>query len=209
MLLDAVEVFADVTCPFAYVELRQFVARRTELGVTGPRLEVRAWPLELVDDSPIDADEVAEHVEALREQVAPGLFKHFTSTTVPHTALPAFALAAEAYAHGDDLGEAVSLAVRSALFEDGLDISDSHVLTAIARAHGLGRPSARARDAYRADYDEGRDRAVRGSPHFFVGERDAFSPFLAIEEHDHDITITPTPHHLDDVFVEAPPHQPI
>jgi predicted DsbA family dithiol-disulfide isomerase len=205
MSVEVVEVFADVTCPFAHVELRQFIARRTELGVTGPRLRVRAWPLELVDDGPIDADEVAEHVDALRDQVAPGLFRRFRSDAVPHSALPAFALAAEAYAQGDDVGEAVSLAVRDALFENGLDVSDSHVLAAIGREHGVGRPSGRARDAYRADYDDGLARAVKGSPHFFVGERGLFSPLLQIDERDGRIVITSTPHHLDEVFAESPP----
>lgn len=203
---SSIEVFADVTCPFAHVELRQFVARRAELGVTGPRLRVRAWPLELVNARPIDADEVAEHAEVLRRDVAPGLFLHFTSAAVPHTALPAFALAAEAYSRGDDVGEAVSLALRDALFEDGADIADADVLSAIGHEHGVGPTNARARDAARVDYAAGRARAVQGSPHFFVGERGAFSPLLRIEEHDGGMTITPTPHELDEAFTDSTVH---
>jgi hypothetical protein len=40
-----------------------------------------------------------------------------------------------------------------------------------------------------ADWQAGRTRGVKGSPHFFVGDRDWFSPSLAIEKGDGRITV--------------------
>src|SRR6478735_6336015 len=41
----AIEVFADVRCPFAHVGLRRLVERRRALGRDDVRLVVRAWPM--------------------------------------------------------------------------------------------------------------------------------------------------------------------
>lgn len=178
---ERIEVFADVVCPFTHVGLRRFVARRTELGADLPRLHVRAWPLELVNGHPFDPDAVAHHVHELRRQVAPELFAGFTPDAVPATSMPAFALVAEAYRAGDDVGEQVALAVRTALFEEGRDIADPAVLVEIARTHGVAEPGAAAAAAVAADYEEGCARGVRGSPEFYVGDRGYFCPALRID----------------------------
>ena len=73
----SVEVFAEITCPFAHVGLRRFVVRREASGRAAPVLWVRAWPLELVNGEPLDPDVVARHVDELRERVAPDLFRGF------------------------------------------------------------------------------------------------------------------------------------
>jgi predicted DsbA family dithiol-disulfide isomerase len=198
-----VEVFADVVCPFAHVGLRRFAARRESLGVAAPLLHVRAWPLEVVNGRPFDPPSVAEHVAALRAQVAPDLFVDFVPSAVPPTSLPAFALVADAYRHGDRRGEAVSLAVRAALFEEGRDVSDPDVLARIAAQHDVGPPSDAARVEYRADYDEGRARGVQGSPHFFVGEHDYFCPSLQIEREGGGVSITPDPGRLDALLADC------
>jgi len=192
-----VDVFADVVCPFAHVGLRRFVARRDALGVEHPLLRVRAWPLELVNAAPFDPEHVARNVEALRRQVASDLFRHFTPDAVPSTALPAFALAAEAYALDDHLGESVSLALRTALFEDGLDVSDPSVLADIAASHRIDTPGYAARHAYEDDYDEGRRLGVQGSPHFFVDGHEYFCPSLHIERTDEEVLLTPAPERLE------------
>jgi hypothetical protein len=46
-----VEVFADVSCPFAHVGLRRLVEQRDKLARDDIVLRVRAWPLELVNGS--------------------------------------------------------------------------------------------------------------------------------------------------------------
>jgi predicted DsbA family dithiol-disulfide isomerase len=187
----AVEVFADVTCPFAHVGLRRFVARREELGFSRPILRVRAWPLEIVNGKALESDLVAQHVDELREQVAPELFGRFVPEHVPASSIPALELVAAAYELDDCVGERVSLLVRDALFEHGLDIGDAEVLAEIAAVEGI---SVRPDDAKRIvlhDYEEGRRRAVRGSPEFFLDGHGWYCPSLHIEKVDDTLRIEP------------------
>lgn len=204
MAVLVVEVFAEIVCPFAHVGLRRFVARRTELARSSPRLRVRAWPLELVNERPFDPESVARNVTELRRQVTPDLFEHFTPSAVPTSSLPAFALAADAASVSAELAESMALAIRTALFEDGRDIGDPDVLADLARAHGLRGPAASAETAYELDYAEGRRRGVQGSPHFFVDAHDYFCPALQIDRTEGELSITPSPARfeamLDDCF---------
>jgi 2-hydroxychromene-2-carboxylate isomerase len=77
-------------------------------------------------------------------------------------------------------GEAVSLALRNALFEDGVDISDPDGLADAVRAEGIESFDATDEQAVLADWHEGKERGVKGSPHFFCGDADAFCPSLDI-----------------------------
>ncbi len=77
-------------------------------------------------------------------------------------------------------GEAVSLALRNALFEGGLDISDPGVLANIVLAEGVESFNAADERAVLVDWHEGKERGVKGSPHFFCGDADAFCPSLDI-----------------------------
>jgi predicted DsbA family dithiol-disulfide isomerase len=178
--MGPIEVFADVCCPFTHVGLRRLVDRREALEQSEPRMQVRAWPLELVNGTPLDADFIAEEVEALREQVAPDLFRRFDPSAFPSTSLPAFAVAAAAYARDLATGEAVSLDLRSALFEHGRNIADPAVLTEIAAQHTLGPPTEDDEQQALRDWHDGQRRGVVGSPHFFFAGRDAFCPTLDI-----------------------------
>ena len=143
-------------------------------------LQVRAWPLELVNGAPMDVELVGEEVRALREQVTPDLFAGFSPEAFGITSLPALALTATAYERGLQTGEAVALALRWAVFEEGRDVGDPAVLGEIAGAHGVtwldGDGSERVLD----EWHEGRDRGVVGSPHFFVGGEGWFCPVLDI-----------------------------
>ncbi|MET1001103.1 MAG: DsbA family protein [Acidimicrobiia bacterium] len=183
--MTRIEVFADIACPFAHVGLRRLVEARRARGAHA-RLRVRAWPLEWVNGSQIDRELVATEVDALRSQVAVELFAGFDTANFPSTSIPAFGLAAAAYAVDDAVGEAVSLAVRDALFERGLDVTNPNVLDAIAKQFGVEslEPDA-AESAIRTDWERGRARGVRGSPHYFAGDRDWFCPSLVIH-HEHD-----------------------
>ena len=179
---DIVEVFADVTCPFAHVGLRRFVARRAQRGISRPILHVRAWPLQLVNGEPLEPSVVAQHVAELREQVAPDLFEGFVPSRVPQSAMPAFELVAAAYERSDQTGERVSLRVRDALFERGLDISDAEVLAGIAASEGVSVDPDEAEQIVLRDYEEGRRREVRGSPEFFLDGRGWYCPSLDIHK---------------------------
>jgi predicted DsbA family dithiol-disulfide isomerase len=175
-----IEVFADIVCPFTHVGLRRLLDARP---ATGRRMSVRvrAWPLELVNGTPVAADLAAREIEALRAGVAPHLFRGFDAATFPRTSIPAFGLAAAAYAVDDATGELVSLALRDAVFEEGLDVGDDEVVRAIGRRFAV-EPLARdaAEAVVRTDWERGKARHVQGSPHFFVGDRDWFCPSLEI-----------------------------
>jgi predicted DsbA family dithiol-disulfide isomerase len=176
----AIEVYADIWCPFAHVGLRMVARRRKQLGRDDLILRIRAWPLELVNGAPLDRAATAQHVDDLRSQVAPDLFAGFDADTFPRTSLPALALAAAAYRQDERTGEVTSLALRDALFEDGRDISNPEVLRRVALAHGVPEATSQDEAAVQAEWVTGQARGVKGSPHFFCGESDAFCPSLHI-----------------------------
>ncbi len=181
-----IEVYADIWCPFAHVGLRRLVRRRDQIGRDDVVLRVRAWPLELLNGAPLDPRATAEHVDVLRAQVAPDLFAGFDADHFPGTTLPALALAAAAYRHSDSVGEAVSLALRDALFEEGRDISSAEVLGSVADAHGVGDVGDQDDESVRREWREGQSRGVKGSPHFFCGKEEAFCPALVITKDERD-----------------------
>ena len=184
-----VEVFADVVCPFTHVGIRRLVDARAERAARMP-LRVRAWPLEWVNGRPLDPRLVAREVDALRSSVAPDLFASFHEATFPRTSIPAFGLAAAAYDVDEPTGEQVSIALRAALFEEGLDVSDPEVLLSIGDRFGVTLPDARvAADAVRRDWERGKARGVQGSPHFFVGDHGWFCPTLRIRHQDEDYEV--------------------
>src|SRR5690606_28954536 len=129
-----------------------------------------AWPLELVNGSPTDVGLISEEIDALRREAGHDLFRGFDPTAYPRTTLPAMALATVAYRRDLATGEAVSLDLRSAVFEEGLDVADESVLSAIADRHEVPMPSEADLQAPVEDWHAGRVRGVVGSPHFFVGD---------------------------------------
>ncbi len=176
-----IEVFADVACPFTHVGLRRFVERRDRGDVALIRLRVRSWPLEIVNGEPLDPGFVADEVDEIRAQVAPDLFGGFDPHAFPVTSMPALALAAAAYDVDLITGEAVSLALRDLLFEQGRDIADADVLAGVAERHGVDFAAADPPlEQVRADHAEGRRRGVTGSPHFFTPAGDFFCPSLDV-----------------------------
>jgi len=183
-----IEVFADITCPFTHVGLRRFIAQRQARGQSRHRLLVSSWPLELVNGEPLDGTALIPKVEALRRSVAPDLFEGFDPDRFPTTSLPALGLVAAAYGRDLDAGERLSLAVRTALFEEGADIADPDVLASIARGcdlFGLEADDQRVID----DWHRGEALDVIGSPHFFVSGQDFFCPALEITHGDDGLSI--------------------
>ena len=102
----------------------------------------------------------------------------------PASTIPALNLSALAYERDAATGVAVNFEIRAALFEHGRDVSDPEVLVEIARAHGLPAPPTGALEAVRSDYEEGLERGVIGSPHFFSRGADYFCPALDIGHDD-------------------------
>jgi predicted DsbA family dithiol-disulfide isomerase len=180
--VKVIEVYADVWCPFAHVGLRCVVERRAQLKREDVLLDIRAWPLELVNEAPLDPETTAHHVQDLKSQVAPDLFRRFEPRHFPKTTLPALACAHAAYTKDMKTGEAVSLALRHALFEEGLDISRLEVLSDLVESLGVDSFDAADERAVLADWHEGAERGVKGSPHFYCGDSDAFCPSLEISK---------------------------
>jgi predicted DsbA family dithiol-disulfide isomerase len=147
--------------------------------------------LELVNGELLERELVAQHVEELRDQVAPDLFQGFDPEVLPLSSMPAFKLVAAAYEVSDVAGEQVSLQVRDALFEHGRDITDPEVLHEIATREGITEPSRAAERIVLRDYEEGRRRGVRGSPEFFLDGRGWYCPSLHIENVDGTLRIEP------------------
>lgn len=170
--MRTVEVFADILCPFTHVGLHTLIDRRTERGLTEPRLRIRAWPLELVNEAPLDRHHIAAEITALRDSVRPDLFAGFSIDSFPQTSMAAFALTAAADRTDDPVViEEVGMALRHAVFEEGIDIGRADLVAPIAARLGLeplDRESTEA--AVRADWDEGSSRGVVGSPHFFTDD---------------------------------------
>ena len=209
--MSVLEVFADVWCPFTHVGLRRLIEERDRRGRNDVVLRVRAWPLELVNGAPLSVALVAEEVHALRDVVAPDLFRGFNVERFPSTSLPALTLAASAYRRDDRTGERMSLALRTALFEEGRDVSDRAELAAIANAVDPDPARRDAEPAVYDDWEDGRRREVIGSPHFFFDDHNYFCPTLAIKRVDEHLQIRADPEgfaaFVEGVFNEPPPPQ--
>jgi predicted DsbA family dithiol-disulfide isomerase len=177
-----IEVFADIWCPFAHVGLRAIEEQRARIGRNDVAIRVRAWPLELVNGVPLDPAITWEHANDLREQVAPELFQHVDVDRFPISTLGALAFANRAYRTNLHIGERVSFALRDALFEEGRDISDRTVLEHLAHDLGVVMPDESDRADVVADWHEGEQRGVLGSPHFFCGNESVFCPSLNISK---------------------------
>ena len=175
--MTTVEVFADITCPFTHVGLKQ-VVRHVDDMEEPVDVVVRAWPLEWVNGSPLAVDAVLVKAAALTEQLGVNDFAGLRADAWPTTTIPALNLAASAYTRDAATGLVVSLELRSALFERGDDVGAPQVLARIAATHDLPAPAADPSAAVQADYDSGKERGVRGSPHFFVGPNGFFCPAL-------------------------------
>jgi len=172
-----IEVFADITCPFTHVGLKRVVEHVDALA-DPPAVHVRAWPLEWVNGAGLEADAVSAKSSALTDQLGVDDFRGLDPAHWPSSTVPALELAAAAYDVGAATGLAVSLDLREALFERGLDVGEPAVLADTATRHRVGLPAPDESARVQADYDEGRRRGVAGSPHFWVGTDDYFCPAL-------------------------------
>jgi predicted DsbA family dithiol-disulfide isomerase len=179
--MNIVEVFADVACPFTHAGLCRFRAYRQVRGRTEPVLRVRAWPLELVNGAPLSGPSLTPKIAGLRASVAADLFAGFDEHRFPATTLPAMAAEAAAYRRSVPVGERFSFAIRAALFEEGLDVSDPDVLRVLRDEHDVPEPTDADHAAVNHDLAEGRRRGVTGSPHFFTAGGDFFCPSINIE----------------------------
>ncbi len=180
--MPKIEIYADVVCPFAYVGLTRLMAKRASLGRDDVHLQIRSWPLELVNSAPVDGTFIGHEIDEIAPQIAPDLFKDFRAATFPASSVPSLALTAAAYDIDDQTGENVAMAVRRALFENGQDVSNTTVLQEIAEEHGL--TSLGTKEQVLVEYARGQERGAVGSPHFFIDDNSQFCPVLDISKVD-------------------------
>lgn len=195
-----IEVFADVSCPFAHAGLHRWFDRRRQTGRADVGLRVRSWPLELVNGTPLTGEAISGKVAALSAGF-PDLFRGFDPSSFPTSTLAALQLTNAAYDLDITTGESVASELRDLLFIEGRDISDVDVLAALARDHSIELPDADDRGSVIRDLEEGRQRGVIGSPHFFGPGFDAFCPGLDIEHVGAGLDITASGGRFDD-FVD-------
>jgi len=180
----AIEVFADVWCPFTHVGLRLIQDIRTEAGREDIPIVVRSWPLELVNGTPMDPAKTVANIAALRSQLVPHLFTAVETdafvASFPTSTIDALELVARAYDASSSMGERASFMMRDALFEQGRDVGSETVLRAIADDLGLDFTIDPGHSRVRRDWEEGQARGVIGSPHFFMGESNMFCPSLTL-----------------------------
>ncbi len=178
--MAVIELYGDIGCPFTHVSLRKVMEARRVMGRTDSRIRVRPWPLELVNGHPIAPDLVTHEVADIRSQVAPSSFVGFDPNHYPSSTLAALALVEAAYEIGLEKGEELSLGLRNALFEEGLDIGDAGVLAELAKRYEIAGATEEHAAAVLAEWHAGQRRGVRGSPHFFCRDADVFCPALKI-----------------------------
>ncbi len=180
--MSQIEIYADVVCPFTYVGLIRLFQERSALGREDVRFRIRSWPLERVNGEPVAGSFIGHEIDEIAPQIAPDLFTGFRADNFPSTSIPSLALTIAAYSISDEVGEGVAMALRRALFEDGLDIANPRVLQQLAAEFGitdLGDPAL-----VESEYQAGKLRGVVGSPHFLIGESSQFCPVLDITKDD-------------------------
>lgn len=199
-MVNRIEIFADILCPFAHVGIHKVRAARLDRAGNSPLLWIRAWPLETINNAPWDAQLIAQEVNALRASVAPDLFVGFDEDTFPTSSLPALAVASAAYRTSVALGETVSLELRNRLWEHGQDVADSSFLDALCAKHDI-EVLAVDHATIESDHTNGEKRGVQGSPYFFVGETGFFCPAFNVFHDNSGFRVEPDSHRFD-AFVD-------
>ena len=184
-LLDApttiVEVFADVSCPFAHVGLRRFVEQRALVLTGRPR-----------PSSPRVAARARQWLSARSPNRPRHMSRSFATKSHPISS-PASTLDRSPNRHSrrwdwrpPHIGSAIASGNGSA-WRYAMLSSKPAATSATRRYSERSRPNREssvptsdAVDAVIADWEEGKRRGVRGSPEFFVKGRGYFCPTLDI-----------------------------
>ena len=188
----AVELYADVVCPFAWVLLGQLLLERAAAGAVDVPILVRAWPLERVDGALPSAERLVGDVAALRATVAPERFQGFDASRLPESTIPAMALTSACYGKANEVGEAVAVRLRELVFEEGSDVGDPVVLGALEAATGFHVTADPG--LVDAEYELAVHRGVTGSPFLVAGDIHEFCPtFSVARDPAGRAVVTPTP----------------
>ena len=176
-------VYSDLNCPWAYlfsIRLRRTLERQARPA----QVQWRSWPLELVNERGTPWSIVSSEIPVVA-QLEPAHFSAPDRDSWPSTLLPAMEAVKVADAVGGSAAaDRYDAAARRAFFLDKRDLSLRSTLIELAGETGLDRERFRAeldgggqRRAVIADWHDGRERGVQGSPHVLLPDgSDVFNP---------------------------------
>ena len=171
-------VFADLGCPWAHVCVHRLWAARARAGLEDRlRFDVRAFPLEIVNERPTPFRTLQLEAATLCDVAPDAGWEPWSAapTTWPVTTLPAIEAVEAAKEQGLEASEHLDVELRRAFFGASRCISLRSVILDVAA--GCGRVDA---DALAEALDDGRARrpmldahwsaseVVDGSPHVFL-----------------------------------------
>jgi predicted DsbA family dithiol-disulfide isomerase len=173
-----VVVFGDLGCPWAHVAVHRLRRARASAGLEGVlRIDVRAFPLELVNERPTPFRALQLEVPPLRELEPDAGWEAWSAreSEWPVTTLLPMEAVEAAKEQGLEASEHLDVELRRAFFAQSRCISLRSVILDVAA--GCGRVDA---DALADALDDGRARralldgywsassVVSGSPHLFL-----------------------------------------
>jgi predicted DsbA family dithiol-disulfide isomerase len=173
-----IALYGDIACPWAHLAGLRLMRWRHRLGLADKvRLDMRAFPLELVNERPtpkLTLDAEVPVVGALEPSAEWQVWQK-ESYEWPVTTLLALEAVQAAREQGQDAHERLAFGLRHALFAQSRCISLRHVILAVAREQGLDEAAlARALDSGRArrtvmdQFHDHLNGPVKGSPHLFL-----------------------------------------
>lgn len=194
-----VAVYADLLCPWATIVLERLRRRRDALGLD-VMIDIRPFPLEVVNEGPVPFDVHVAGVEAAAT-VDPDY--GFSPWDGPEgfavTSLLPLEAVRSAYAQSFGAAEAFDAALRRAFFVDHECISLLPVVLDVAdRCDGVDAAdieqhlrSGHQRPEVFEHLDTARELGAEGSPHVFLADGTSrFLPSLEIEPGEDGITVT-------------------
>ncbi|HET8682644.1 MAG TPA: hypothetical protein VFM54_12350 [Micromonosporaceae bacterium] len=195
-----ITVYGDLACPFASLALHGLRAARARAGRADIALDIRPFPLELINERPHQRSTLEAEKAALTA-VEPALgwraWPDGADSAWPvSTLLPLAAVVAanRPSVGGLAAGDALDAALRHAFYVEGRCITLLPVVLDAAR----GCPELNA-DALAEELrggvgiaevvdGAGKDRVARGSPHVFAGGRDWLNPGVELDPQTHRVT---------------------
>ena len=174
-----ITVFSDIWCSFAHIAIYRLHATRERLGLVDQvRFDLRAFPLELLNDAPSPRSGTDSEVGRMGQQEPAAGWQLWQEKEYlyPSTTLPALEAVIAAKAQGLAVAEQLDLALRRAFWAESRCISNRKVIMDTAASTGVVDTAAlvealddgRARAALSSDAAISATDRVNCSPHLFL-----------------------------------------
>lgn len=174
-----ITVFSDIWCSFAHIAIHRLHTTRERLGLTGQvRFDLRAFPLELLNDAPSPRSGTDSEVGRMGQQEPAAGWQLWQDKEYlfPSTTLPALEAVIAAKAQSLAAAEQLDRALRRAFWAESRCISNRKVIMDAAAETGVVDTAAlaealddgRARAALSADAAISATERINCSPHLFL-----------------------------------------